>query len=154
LGIIDGNAGPPPSKVPRYVALGGIAILAIGTLLFIALRYRAEKATARLFLDEVVAGDLPSAYRTWKASSGYTFEDFTGDWGPKGQYGPVKSYAIYAVSRRANASGVVVTVEVSPYAPLPDGSDPKSRSNKVVSLWIESSDQSMSFAPEPLTLPK
>ena len=154
MGIIDGNAGPAPSKVPRYVALSLVAVLSIGTILYLALRYRAEKATANVFLNQVVAGDLQSAYRTWKASSGYTFEDFTGDWGAKGQYGPVKSFKIYSASRRANASGVVVTVVVSPYAPFPESNDPKSRDNKVVPLWIESSDQSMSFAPEQLIVPR
>ena len=154
MGILDGDAGPPPSKVPRYVVLGGVAVLAIATLLFLALRYRAEKATARLFLQQVVAGDFQSAYRTWKPSSGYTFTDFMGDWGPTGSFGPVKSFDLAAAKRRGEASGVVVTVRVSPYEPFPADNDPKSRSNKTVNLWIETSDQSFSFAPEELNVPR
>jgi hypothetical protein len=65
----------------------------------------------------------------------------------------VKSFEVFSARRRNNASGVVVTVVVSPYSPFPDSNDPKNRGNKAVPLWIESSDQSMSFAPEPITLP-
>ncbi|HMD33228.1 MAG TPA: hypothetical protein VKG84_15035 [Candidatus Acidoferrales bacterium] len=154
MGLLDGNAGPLPSKIPRYVMMGAVAVLALGTLLFIVLRNRTEKATARLFLSQVVAGDLQSAYRTWKPSSGYSFDDFTSDWGPAGQFGPVKSFEVYSARRRGDASGVVVTVEVSAYSPFPDSGDPKSRNNKVIDLWIESGDHSMSFAPQELNLPR
>jgi hypothetical protein len=43
-----------------------------------------------------------------------------------------------------------VTVELSSSAPFPERNDPNSRANKEVRLWIESSDQSMSYAPAQL----
>lgn len=140
--------------MPRYIGIGVVAVLALTTALFFMLRFRAEKATARHFLSEVVAGDFQSAYRTWKPSSGYSFQDFLGDWGLTGEFGPVKSFELRSAARPVNASGVVVTVLVSPYSPFPDSTDPKSRSNKTVRLWIESSDQSMSYAPEQVTVPR
>jgi hypothetical protein len=154
LGLLDGNAGPAPSRIPRYVGIGGAAILILGTTLFFLMRFRAEKATASHFLSQVVAGDFQSAYRTWKPSSSYSFQDFLADWGPTGEFGPVKSFELRSAGRPANASGVVVTVVVSPYFPFPDSSDPKSRSGKAIRLWIESSDQSMSYAPEQLNVPR
>jgi len=154
LGLLDGNAGPQPSKTPRYVAIGGAGLLVLAAILFFVLRFRTEKATAARFLSEVVAGDFQSAYRTWKPSSSYSFQDFLADWGPTGEYGPVKSFELRSATQPANASGVVVTVAVSPYSPFPESNDPRSRGNKTARLWIESSDQSMSYAPEQLIVPR
>jgi hypothetical protein len=147
LGLLDGNAGPAPSKVPLRLATSLAAILVVAGLLVFLLRYHKEKATIRLFLDQVCAGDFQSAYRTWKPSSSYAFQDFMADWGPKGEYGPVKSFQVVTARRPGGASGVVISVEVSPYAPFPDKDDPRSRENKEVRLWVESSDQSLSYAP-------
>jgi hypothetical protein len=125
-------------------------LLVLATILFLALRFHAEKATVRQFLSQVAAGDFQSAYRTWKPASSYAFEDFMRDWGPIGEYGPVKSFELREAHRPANASGVVVSVALSPYSPFPGADDPKSRDNKEVRLWVESSDQSLSYAPPEL----
>jgi hypothetical protein len=130
--------------------MGAATIVALAALLFLSLRFHTEKSTVNHFFAQVTAGDFQSAYRTWKPSSSYSFTDFMGDWGPKGEYGPVKSFELRSARRPGNASGVVVTVAVSSYAPFPEEIDPKSRTNKEIRLWIESSDQSMSYAPEVL----
>jgi hypothetical protein len=150
LGLLDGNTGPQPSKIPRYVGIGAAALLVLGTVLFLLLRFHTEKATVNQFFSQVIAGDFQTAYRTWKPSSSYSFTDFMGDWGPNGEYGPVKSFELRSARMPANASGVVVTVELSSSVPFPEKDDPKSRANKEVRLWIESSDQSMSYAPSQL----
>jgi len=144
---MDGDAGPQPSKIPRYVGIGAATLLVVATALFLLLRFHTEKATVNHFFSQVIVGDFQSAYRTWKPSSSYSFADFMSDWGPKGEYGPVKSFELRSARMPANASGVVVTVELSSSAPFPEPNDPKSRANKEVRLWIESSDQSMSYAP-------
>jgi len=150
LGLIDGDAGPQPSKIPRYAGIGAAALLALAALLLISLRFHAEKATVNRFFSQVVAGDFQSAYRTWKPSSSYSFADFMSDWGPKGEYGPVKSYELRSIRRPEKGSGVIVTVAVSAYPSVPEANDPNSRANKEIRLWIESSDQSMSYAPAEL----
>jgi hypothetical protein len=38
-----------------------------------------------------------------------------------------------------------VVVEVSPFQPFPDISDPHSSRNREIRLWVERSDQSLSF---------
>jgi hypothetical protein len=151
---MDGDAGPLPSKIPRYAAIGAAALLVLATLLFIFLRFRAEKATVNRFFSQVIAGDFQSAYRTWKPSSSYSFTDFMSDWGPKGEYGPVRSFELRSASKPADASGVILIVAVSAYSPFPEENDPKRRTNKEVRLWIESSDQSMSYAPAVLQVPR
>ena len=147
LGLLDGNAGPLPSKIPRNVALGAAILLAVASSSYIFLRFHTEKATVRLFLSQVAAGDYQSAYGTWKPASSYSFQDFLRDWGPTGEYGPVKSYDLRSVRSPAGASGVIVTVAVSAVSPFPEASDPKSRDAKEVRLWVERSDQSISYAP-------
>ncbi len=69
MGLLDGDAGPAPSKIPRFVAMGGAALLILATILFLALRYHTEKATVHRFLSQVAGGDFQSAYRTWKPGS-------------------------------------------------------------------------------------
>jgi hypothetical protein len=147
LGLLDGNAGPAPSKIPRNTILGAAILLAVAIPIYVLLRFHTEKATVRLFLSQVVAGDYQSAYRTWKPASSYSFQDFLRDWGPTGEYGPVKSYDLRSVRSPAGASGVVITVAVSAVSPFPDADDPKSRETKEVRLWVERSDQSISYAP-------
>jgi len=114
LSLLDGDAGPAPSQIPRYVALGGVSLVLVATALFLALRFHTEKATARRFLSQLAAGDFQVAYHTWKPGASYRFEDFMRDWGPSGEYGPVKSFDLLEAHQPPNASGVVVTVALSP----------------------------------------
>jgi hypothetical protein len=146
VGLLDGDAGPPPSKVPRYVIIGVAVVLAISIALYLFLRFHTEKATARLFLNELVAGDYQAAYRTWKPGSSYSYQDFMRDWGPGGEYGPVKSYDLRSARSPASASGVIITVDVSSVSPFP--SEAAGSSVKEIRLWVERSDQSISYAPE------
>jgi len=147
LGLLDGNAGPPPSKIPRNVILGAAILFAVAIPLYVLLRFHAERATVRLFLSQVAAGDYQSAYRIWKPASSYSFQDFLRDWGPTGEYGPVKSYDLRSARSPAGASGVIVTVAVSAVSPFPAEGDAKSRDVKEIRLWVERSDQSISYAP-------
>jgi len=152
VGIIDGDAGPIPSKLPRNLLIGVIVILAVSLPLYLVLRFHTEKATARLFLSQVAAGDYQSAYRTWKPAASYSFQDFLRDWGPNGEYGPVKSYDLLSARSPTNASGVIVTVAVSAVSPFPSPGDPNSRNTKEVRLWVEHRDQSISYAPEEIRI--
>ena len=79
-------------------------------------------------------------------------KDFLDDWGPDGYYGPVKSFHIENAEEEKRgtekASGVNITVEVSPYAPFPPDNDvAKQTKTKEVRLRVEYKDQSVGFAP-------
>ncbi len=155
----------PRRKPRRFLWLALVLVLVSAVVLWLALRYYPEtKATTRLF-DAIVAGDMTRAYQLWKPSSaGYTLQDFQDDWGPKGYYGPVKSYKIDKVSppceganrfsdwviwlTGCDSSGLVVTVRVSPFAPFPqDGDLEKTRRTRIVRIWIDARDKSFSFPP-------
>jgi hypothetical protein len=142
---------PPPepsnkSKVWTFTIAALTVTLAI--ILYFAFRYYPEKKAAEHFLDALVAGNVRQAYSLWKPSESYKIGDFMADWGPEGYYGPVKSYSIVKATSRKGANGVILTIEVSPYSPLPDKNDvEKSRRTKQLNLWVNSGDKSFSFPP-------
>jgi len=152
MGLLDGDAGPLPSKLPRNLTLAALLIIAVGTPLYFLLRYHKETGTARHFLTQVQSGDYQAAYQTWRPGPSYSFQDFMRDWGPNGEYGPVKSFDLLSARSPSKASGVVVTVSVSAVSPFPGSDDPNSLKTKQVRLWIEFRDQSMSYAPEEIRI--
>jgi hypothetical protein len=140
---------PRTSKKVRYTITGiALVILAAIAVWFFFLRFQTEKRTVMRFLDAVVSSKFERAYQVWHAEPSYSYNDFLQDWGPKGYYGPVRSFRITNAEEPKNASGVVVEVELSPFAPFPGDNDVvKNRQTKVVRLWVERRDQSISFAP-------
>ncbi|MFZ0634804.1 MAG: hypothetical protein WA755_15525 [Candidatus Acidiferrales bacterium] len=149
MGLFDSTSEHPESKLRRYIITTIVFIALLGLGLWWMLRYHQEKTTVRHFLDMVVAGNMNEAYRLWKPQPAYTFKDFLEDWGPEGYYGPVKSYHFEnAESPKSGSSGVIVTVELSPYQPFPEANDDaKQNKTKEVRVWVEFSDQSMSYPP-------
>jgi hypothetical protein len=141
----------PKSRMRRY-AVSGVALVIFvvfgawyGWFLFF---FMPERHTVEHFMNAVIAGDLDRGYQLWKPhGTSYSFNDFSGDWGPKGYYSPLKSYRIESAEEPKDASGVVVVIETSPFQPFPAASDPNSGRNREVRLWVERSDQSLSFPP-------
>jgi hypothetical protein len=142
---------PPAETVnksrPMAFAAAALILIAI-VVLYYTFRYYPEKRAADHFFAALVAGDTARAYQLWKPSQSYAMKDFLADWGPDGYYGPVKTYKITDASARRGASGVVITVNISPYSPMPEPNDvEKTRKTRVVSVWVESKDHSFSFPP-------
>ena len=154
---------PPPVTPQKSRAIpftiAAVAVVAI-VLFYFVFRYYPEEKAARRFFDTLVAGNTDLAYQLWKPGPSYTKKDFLADWGPggagmePGYYGPVKSYEILCnykfacASSPHGANAVDVRVAVSPFSPMPDASDPeKSRKTKIVSIWVITSDKSLSFPP-------
>jgi len=150
VGILDGGAEEPKSKALRYVitSVALVVLLSIGVWFFF-LRYITEKHTVERFMNAVVAGDSQQAYQVWHAHPGFSYQDFLSFWGPNGYYSPMKSYRIESAEvPPKGGSGVVVTVEISGYSPFPKPEETvKSAQNREVQIWIERSDQSLSFPP-------
>jgi len=140
---------PPAAKSDKsramaftVAALAAVAIVA----LYFQFRYYPEKKAAERFFDALVAGDTAKAYELWKPGPSYTMKDFLADWGPQGYYGPVKSYKIVRAKAPSGSNAVAVSVEVSPFSPMPEASETeKSRKTKVVEVWVLASDKSFSF---------
>jgi hypothetical protein len=149
VGLFDSTEEHPPSKVLRYIITGLVFVGLIAGFIAYQLRFHTEERTLRHFMDAVVAGKMDEAYRIWKPSETYSFKDFLEDWGPDGYYGPIKSYHLEHIEKnKPDASGVVATIELSPYQPFPDDHDAAKQSKtKEVRLWVEFKDQSLGFPP-------
>ena len=147
MSLLEPPADTTSKSRPMAFAAAALILIVIVALWY-TFRYYPEKRAADHFFGALVAGDTAQAYQLWKPSSSYAMKDFLADWGPDGYYGPVKSYKITDTSARRGASGVVVTVSISPFSPIPEPSDvEKSRKTRVVSVWVESKDHSFSFPP-------
>lgn len=146
---------PPPvkSEKSRAMAFTGAAVsVALIVVLWFVFRYYPEKRAADHFFAALTAGNTQLAYQLWKPAPSYSMKDFLADWGPEGYYGPVKSYEILKTCAPHGSNAVDVSVAVSPFYPLPQPGDAeKSRKTKVVSVWVVTSDKSLSFPPGPVS---
>jgi hypothetical protein len=150
VGLLDASE-EPHSQMRRYAitAVALVILVSFGTwygwYLFF---FMPERHTTEHFMKAVIDGNLPLAYQIWKPhGTSYSFDEFKADWGANGYYSPLKSYRIESAEQPKEGSGVVVVIETSPFEPFPPGGDPRSGRNREVSLWVERSDQSLSFPP-------
>ena len=143
---------PPAAKPEKSRALAftiAALVLVLVVAVYFAFRYYPEKQATARFLDALVAGNTEHAYQLWKPSSGYSMKDFLADWGPQGYYGPGKSYKVLRANSPRGANAVAVRIQISPYEPMPGASEvEKSRKTKILSVWVLSSDKSLSFPPD------
>jgi hypothetical protein len=142
----------PPADKPDKSRAMAFTIAALSVVLIVVLwftfRYYPEKRAAEHFFDVLIAGDTAQAYQLWQAGPTYPMKDFLADWGPNGYYGPVKSYKIIRTKGPSGSHAVAVSVEVSPFSPMPDISDTeKSRKTKLVEVWVQAENKSFSFPP-------
>jgi hypothetical protein len=145
MSLLNPPAGKPDKSRAMAFTVAALTVLAIVALWY-AFRYYPEKKAAEHFFDALVGGDTARAYQLWKPSPSYGIKDFLADWGPEGYYGPVKSYKILHASAPKGSNAVAVSVNVSPFSPMPETSDvEKSRKTKVVDVWVLVADKSFSF---------
>jgi hypothetical protein len=149
MGLLDAGAEEPKSKALRYVISGVVLALLIAGGIWFLLRYSTEKHTATRFMNAIVSGDTQQAYQIWHPHPGFSYQDFLSFWGPNGYYSPIKSYRIETAEvPPKGGTGVVVVIELSEYDMFPKAEETiKTARNREVQLWIERSDQSMSFPP-------
>jgi len=144
---------PPPVKPEKSRAMAftvAAVTVAVIVVLWFGFRYYPEKRAAERFFSALAAGNTDLAYQLWKPTPSYSMKDFLADWGPEGYYGPVKSYEILKTCAPHASNTVDVNVAVSPFSPMPQpGDEEKSRKTKVVSVWVVTSDKSLSFPPGP-----
>jgi hypothetical protein len=149
MGLLDAGAEEPESKALRYVVSGVALVLFLGGTIWYFMRYAPEKHTVDHFMHAVVTGDTQQAYQIWHPHASFSYQDFLSFWGPNGYYSPIKSFRIESAEvPPQGGSGVVIVVEISEYDTFPKAEETiKSARNREVQLWIERSDQSMSFPP-------
>jgi hypothetical protein len=147
MSLLDPPADKPDKSRAMAFTIAALALVAIAALYY-TFRYYPEKRAVEHFFDALVVGDTNRAYQLWKPNPTYALKDFLADWGPQGYWGPVKSYRVIHANAPSGSNAIAVSVEVSPFAPMPDISDTeKSRKTRVVDLWIQPSDKSFSFPP-------
>jgi len=119
VALFDGTEEHPPSKVRRYIITGLTFVILVVLGCWYLLRFHQETTTVKNFLSTVASGNFDLAYQMWKPAPSFSFKDFMEDWGPNSYYGPVKSFHIESAEEMKHGSdspsGVIVTVEVSPY---------------------------------------
>ncbi len=149
MGLLDATAEEPQSKALRYVISGVVLTILLGIAVWYPLRYSTEKRTVDHFMHAVVVGDSQQAYQIWRPHPGFSYKDFLSFWGPDGYYSPIKSYHLESAEvPPKGGTGVVIVVEISEYDTFPKADEAlKSARNREVQLWVERSDQSMSFPP-------
>jgi hypothetical protein len=146
MGLMDSDAEEPQSKLLRWIVTGALAVVGLSLLSWYLLRFQTEKKTVDRFFQALAAGNTDEAYRIWQPSPSYSKQDFLTDWGPQGELGPVKEFRVVAAMSPGRSgsgvapSGVIVVVEV--YPPSGARGEPKE-----VRLWVQRSDQSISFPP-------
>ena len=152
MGLLDASE-EPKSRLLRY-SVTAVALVILITFGFwyswYLFFFMPERHTVEHFMNAVLDGNLQQAYQIWKPHSpSYSFQDFTSDWGPKGYYSPIKSYRLEAAEvPPKGGTGVVVTVELSEYDTFPKSDETiKNARLREVQVWVERSDQSMSFPP-------
>ena len=134
------------SKSRHLKFVAGALVLLAAVVLYLTFRFYPEQRAAQRFFDALAAGDTNTAYQLWKAGPSYRLQDFLADWGPNGYYGPVKSYKIIHAKAPGGSNAISVSVDISPYSPMPDISDvEKSRKTRVVEIWVLAADKSFSF---------
>jgi hypothetical protein len=128
-----------------WIAGAIVAIIAIAVVLWFN-RYWPEERQVKQFFAQLQAQNYEGAYATWmndqnwkqhpEAYKRYGFHAFYLDWGPGGEWGPIRSYKIVAAQKpRPDASGVVIGVRVN---------DRK----KLCSVRVEFKDKSLGFSPD------
>jgi hypothetical protein len=153
MGLLDVGTEEPNARNRRYIVTIVVAVILLiagGWWFIFGFLHLPERRAAAHFFDTVTSGNFQSAYQLTKADPAhYTYKDFTDDWGPAGFYGPVKSYRIESASSPDKAgSGIIVTVDVSPYQPFPEDNEiEKISKTKEVKMWVESKDKSISISP-------
>jgi hypothetical protein len=146
--LLEPPADSSTKSRPMIILTVAIVVIAIVTLWW-TFRFYPEKRAAERFFNALVAADYAKAYELWKPGPSYTMQDFLADWGLNGYYGPVKSYEIVRESSPRGSNSVVIEARISPFSPMPDGSDQeKTRKTRLVRLWIDPKDKSISFPPD------
>ena len=152
MALLQSGSEEPESRLRRYVLTGIALILILAAAGWYTFRFFPEKRTILRFMDAVSAGSFQQAYQIWKPHGTYSYQDFLADWGLQGYYGPIRSFRLESAEEppdpsNGGVSGVIVVVEVSSVSPFPSDKDPQSGRNREVRLWVERSDESISFPP-------
>jgi hypothetical protein len=109
------------------------ALLIVSGLVYYVFKNHHEQALVKDFLGQLRRQDYPAAYRVWGCSnpkncSGYPYDKFLEDWGPKAG----ANQDLRIVDSESCHRGVIISL---------DGRDDR--------LWVDSGANAISFSPYP-----
>jgi hypothetical protein len=123
-----------------------VVVLVLGTVAFIYRNWPEEHRVSKFF-TALVNKDFKTAYGIWIADpdwekkaplARYPFADFYRDWGPSGEWGPIRSFKIDGSSRpsdrNTSSNGVVVVVTIN-------------ERKEPATIFVDKSDHTLSFSP-------
>jgi hypothetical protein len=127
------------------IACAIAALIVIATVLWFN-RYWPEERRVKQFFAQLESNNFDGAYGTWMNDPNwkqhpdsykrYAFDKFYQDWGPGGEWGPIRSYKIVGAQKpRPDASGVVVGVRVN-------------QRKELCSIRVEIKDKTLGFSPD------
>lgn len=140
-GYLD-QYGAGEERRNRIIAISIVAVLAIASLTGLGwylLKNHHQEGVVKAFVADLRKGDYQAAYRDWGCTpqmpcSGYAFDKFMQDWGPKDS--PPDPAVLGLIESESCDTGVLLTVTVN-----------RSREEK---LWVDRSNDAISFAPYPI----
>lgn len=138
----------PAQRRNRIIATAVVVVIAVAVYLYLT-RYDAEKKVINTFFHALEQKDFNSAYGIYQADpnwqqhpqkyGNYTINQFTLDWGPSGEYGPITAHQVECAIEPpkkdfTSPGGVVVVVTIN---------------NRAVprSMWVDKKTKSISDSP-------
>jgi hypothetical protein len=137
---------PRPAQRRKRIIIILVVIIVVPLVVwFFFFRYWPEEHAINKFFRALEQKNFERAYGIyqgdpdWKQHpqkySNYTLGQFTVDWGPAGEYGPITSHHVdCALKPKSNSSGVVVVVTINHRA------EPRS-------MWVESRSKAITDSP-------
>ena len=146
---------PVAARKKRNRIIAIIAIVLVCVILAWNFRHYPEEHQVDKFFSALQQQDYEKAYGIWnndadwkqhpeKYAKDYAFASFMQDWGPGGEWGPIKSYHVdgSAVPKGGNgtkfdvsSSGIVVVVTVN------------ERVAQKAHIWVQKADKTLGFSP-------
>ena len=126
------------ARIIKRTVAAVVAVIVFTVLPWYLFKNHAQEGVVRNFLDLVRKQDYAAAYKAWgcgqpRACSGYSYDRFLEDWGPKSS---VDMKLLRIEDSQSCGTGVMLTVRAS--------------RDRQDTLWVEKSDPAISFAPTPV----
>lgn len=150
MALMDAKEYDPRPAQRRLRIIGALVLIAAAVAVYLYLtRYNSEKKVINNFFTALEQKDFEKAYGIyqgdpdWKQHpqkySSYTLGQFTLDWGPSGEYGPITTHRVdcaLAPPKKdfASPTGVVVVVTINNRA------EPRS-------MWVEKKSKVITDSP-------
>lgn len=124
-------------KIIKWTVIGVIALIVCTALPWYLFKNHGQERVVARFLGLVRQRDYTGAYKAWGCTDpktcSYSYQQFLEDWGDKSSVDPK---VLRLVDSESCGSGVMLTVRAS--------------RDRQDTLWVEKSNDSISFAPTPV----